>query len=887
VAGGSWSLTRTPQALGRLVTKTSAEGRTSTYRIENLSTGDERRTNTFEDGTTTLELMGTNGVTTTTERDGTVVTATQGPDPRFGMLAPLDKSVSISLPSGLASSATTTRSVSLADPQNLLSLTQETTTVTLNGRSFSTVYTAADRQYTDTTPENRTSTRSVDPQGRPTLIQSPGVAALNYQYDARGRLTTVTQGTGADARALALTYGTDGYVQTVTDAANQQVLYQRDGAGRVTQATLPGNRLLRFGHDANGNLTSLTPPGRPAHAFTYTPIDLESDYAPPPAGLSRANTGYQYNLDQQLTSVVRPDGIVVGLSYQPNGRLASITPSANGEAITYGYHATTGQLTSVATPAVTLGYTFDGFLPRTETYGGALSGTVSLSYDSNFRVTGLSVNGTNVTLAYDRDDLLTQVGALTLTRSPSTGFITGTTLGNVATTQSYSTFGELVSFTATASGSPQLSYTLAYDKLGRITTRSETLDGTTTTWEYGYDLAGRLAIVQQDGVVVREYGYDANGNRTHLNSLLMGSYDDQDRMLTYGTAAYTYGANGELQQKTDGAQVTQYRYDVFGNLKQVTLPDGTQIDYLTDGRNRRVGKKVNGTVTQKFLYQDSLKIVAELDANNAVVSRFHYGTKVNVPEYMTRDGATYRLITDHLGSLRLVINTTTGAVAQRMDYDEWGNVLFDSNPGFQPFGFAGGHYDPHTKLLRFGARDYDSETGRWTSKDPLRFQGDDTNLYTYVQGNPLTSIDPYGLFGWADMPVLPQGLVDFSAGLGDAILLGLGDDLRDLLEVDGGVNPCSNVYRYGGWASAALGVGRLSYAALAKGYSIFAPSGAAASVFRHRLKTVFRGGAARNWRPPDLSKYPTDDALRAGAGRTNLPMNVYGAGVTAAGTGRW
>ncbi len=75
-------------------------------------------------------------------------------------------------------------------------------------------------------------------------------------------------------------------------------------------------------------------------------------------------------------------------------------------------------------------------------------------------------------------------------------------------------------------------------------------------------------------------------------------------------------------------------------------------------------------------------------------------------------GVTYRILTDHLGSPRLVVDTATGTVTQRLDYDEYGKVLADSNPGFQPFGFAGGIYDQQTGLIRFGARDYDAETGR-------------------------------------------------------------------------------------------------------------------------------------------------------------------------------
>jgi len=87
----------------------------------------------------------------------------------------------------------------------------------------------------------------------------------------------------------------------------------------------------------------------------------------------------------------------------------------------------------------------------------------------------------------------------------------------------------------------------------------------------------------------------------------------------------------------------------------------------------------------------------------------------------------------------------TGVVAQRMDYDVWGVVTEDTNPGFQPFGFAGGIYDLDTGLVRFGARDYDPFVGRWTGKDPIGFRGGDYNLYGYVLADPINNIDPAGL----------------------------------------------------------------------------------------------------------------------------------------------
>ena len=303
------------------------------------------------------------------------------------------------------------------------------------------------------------------------------------------------------------------------------------------------------------------------------------------------------------------------------------------------------------------------------------------------------------------------------------------------------------------------------DALGRIVTRVETIEGTTTTWEYGYDAAGRLETVTKDGALASQYAYDANGNRLVKQTPTVyetGTYDAQDRMLTYAGASYTYTANGETLTKTDATGTTSYQYDVFGNLLGVDLPNGTQIRYKVDGRNRRIERSVNGVVTQRWLWQGQLSPIAELNASNAVVSRFVYATRVNVPDSMIRGGVTYRVLTDHLGSPRLIVNTSTGAIAQRMDFDEWGIVTTDTNPGWQPFGFAGGMTDTSTRRVRFGMRDYDAALGRWTVGDPARFRSMGTNAYLYSFADPLNFNDPQGLSPCSDFASSLADLMDLA-----------------------------------------------------------------------------------------------------------------------------
>jgi RHS repeat-associated protein len=478
----------------------------------------------------------------------------------------------------------------------------------------------------------------------------------------------------------------------------------------------------------------------------YSPEKLSMSLVETTAG----STQYTYDLDQQLTQLIQPGGVTVTFGYDGAGRPSAVThPSGS---VNISYAPLTGDLSQLVTAdSITLTYGYDGPLITGTTWSGVISGTVQRTFDNDLRISSEAINGTSsVSYGYDQDGLLTQAGALSATRSAQNGLLTGTTLGSVTDTLGYNQFAEVLTYTAAYNGATMLRHADTRDNGGRIAQRIETVSGITHTYVYTYDAAYRLADIGRDGAQLSHYSYSPNGNRTGyigVNGVITGTYDAQDRLLQYGNLAFTYKPNGELQSKIDvsTSQTTTYVYDALGNLRAVTLPDGTQISYVVDGQNRRVGKKVDGTLVQGFLYGDALEPVAELDAAGNVVSRFVYGMQVNTPSYMVKAGQTYFIVSDHLGSPRLAVNVSNGQIAQRMDYDEFGNVLTDTNPGFQPFGFAGGIYDLDTKLVRFGARDYDPFTGRWTSKDPLLFRGGSANLYAYTANDPVNSIDPSGL----------------------------------------------------------------------------------------------------------------------------------------------
>jgi RHS repeat-associated protein len=132
--------------------------------------------------------------------------------------------------------------------------------------------------------------------------------------------------------------------------------------------------------------------------------------------------------------------------------------------------------------------------------------------------------------------------------------------------------------------------------------------------------------------------------------------------------------------------------------------------------------------------------------------------------------------------------------------------MYNTNPNLNiPIGFAGGLYDKDTKLIKFGYREYDSQTRRWTSKDPINFNGG-INLYGYVVNDPINLVDPSGL-AWTDyIPDFPQWFVDGVAGFGDTVTFGLTDKFRDIYGGNEAVNKCSDAYRNGGYAGIGVGI---------------------------------------------------------------------------------
>jgi RHS repeat-associated protein len=778
----------------------------TSYDVKHDKTKVETRTNYLPGATNpSVETIAPDGSRKSWLPDGTTVATVPHADPRFGMLAPtyLTTTTVPGVPGHVPPYPALSRVTDVKRSFDSQGLFHEK--VTVNGNLFETTLLADGQTVVSTSAAGRTATAVRDAFGRVTQQDVPGFGTTTVSYTlGYGQVGTTTRTADGQTRTVTRSYyplamgaGTAGRPKSLTDPLLHTSSFDSyDLAGRLLTKTLPGNRPMSFSYDANGNLTQVAPPPitsdttsgavtlQAQHIFDHSSMNFLSGYHVQEAGsptTTLAATSYAYTPDRLLKTVTRAEGD--SLQYtNSNGRLDDVgLPDVIGlpasEHVKLTYDSATGRLDTFSfggptqPEKVTLGY--NGSLVTDVTWSGPVPGTIHRDFDNDFQVTAETVANVSVYFDRDLDGLPTCVGSAPITTTtcqdglsigyePGSVLLDGTTFPVGATTPivdsyGYNGFGEPLNYVARRG--TQVLYQVDYtrDAAGRIETKVESLMGanpaviTSHDYAYTYDAASRLTDVVVDGSTTNHYDYDANGNRLRRTvngqSAEVGTYSVEDQQGSYGGRSFQYTLSGRLKSATDATGTTQYTYDALGNLRRVVLPGtpGTQIDYIVDGRGRRVGRVVNGALVQAWLYADGLRIVAEIDyAGGVAVStkRFAYGSRANVPDLMIQDGVRYRILSDQLGSPRVVVKQD-GTIVARMDYDEFGRSSLGNSTDTLPFGFAGGMHDADTGIIRFGARDYDPNTGRWTAKDSTRFGGG-MDFYAYATNDPVNYVDVNG-----------------------------------------------------------------------------------------------------------------------------------------------
>jgi RHS repeat-associated protein len=623
-----------------------------------------------------------------------------------------------------------------------------TRTVIVNGKTTSVANDTILGEKTLTTPEGRLLTQVYSPTTLLTeRIKVPELNDIVYEYYDNGRLKTITDGT--ETRQTTLTYYPNGFLESVTGTLVPNVSYSYDPIGRVTDIHYPESHSVGFTYDDNGNMSVLKTPSLIDHGFGYNFVNRVDSYQTPISG----SYSFDYNRERRLTQINFPSGQQIINIYNKNQLDQIQTPEGN---IDFTY-ACGNQVETISKGQETITYGYDASLVTSITLSGTINQALAYAYNNDFNLDGWTYAGDTEILTYDNDQLLTGVGNYVIARNINTGLPENVSGGNLDQDRIFNGYGELKSVTDSVNSQQTNSWVLTRYDSGLIETKTETVDGLTTNYVYTYDSQGRLETVKQDGILVEEYDYDLNGNINYQYSLPRGLEGRvpiySDHLITVGSVTYDYDLDGFLTTKTNNSNsscgepdpwVTSYDYSSRGELLNVILPDGRNIDYIVDPSGRRIAKEIDGITVEKYLWNDLTRLLAVYDGSDNLIMRFEYADG-RMPVAMTTGGDTYYLGYDQVGTLR-VVSDASGNVIKQIDYDSFGNVVNDTNPSFSvPFGFAGGLYDTDTGLIRFGYRDYNPDLGRWTAKDPILFAGGDTNLYGYVINNPVNFVDPEGL----------------------------------------------------------------------------------------------------------------------------------------------
>jgi RHS repeat-associated protein len=252
------------------------------------------------------------------------------------------------------------------------------------------------------------------------------------------------------------------------------------------------------------------------------------------------------------------------------------------------------------------------------------------------------------------------------------------------------------------------------------------------------DRITRAAYPNGDAV---DYAYDPNGNR--LTQKLNGStvatyvYDDADQLLSDGSIAYAYDANGNLT----AAGADTFQWDWADRLSSATV-GGQTTTYAHAADGVRAGKTAGGTTTGYLWDRQADLPVLVGDGGQ---SYLHAGGVLAGID--GAGGAAYPLA-DGLGSVRLRTDGA-GAVVGTAGYDVFGAPRGGTGAG-GTFGFAGEQRDPETGQVHLRARPYAPGLGRFLARDPVMPNAPGTqgwNPYAYAANNPTTLVDPSGRCG--------------------------------------------------------------------------------------------------------------------------------------------
>ncbi len=656
------------------------------------------------------------------------------------------------------------------------------------GKTVSKTYNVGGQVLSETDALGRTTSFTYDRNGK--VATTTNALGQTYSYVYAGSSTTIIDPLGRKTTST----NNDYYLPTSTTYHNGaktsvEYLYTnnlQEAKDYPTKVIGLDGKVRTYGYDAQGNLTSTSDLAGNLYTYGYGSNGV-SDITSP----TGAKINYEYDAQGNLTKLAYGSQVTKEYTYDSDGNVLSVT-SASGEKITNGYDSegniisqtvTDGAGTTTATTTST--YDASGNV-ATLTNG---TGTTGYLYDSDGYVSQItSANGSIISYERDGEGRITQqtekanVNAVGLTTKYSYDIygklLTVTDSRNRTTSMTYDVVNRLA--TKTLPNGVKTSY--GYDDLDRITSIVYTkADGTVLASEtytrnaggepskvvredgsytlYEYDAAVRLSketSYSAAGVAVKSivYSYDLDGKRTRKVDNLGSqdyAYNANGQLATAGVNGYSYDADGRLIQVTKSGNTVDLAHDAYDHLTIVTS-NGVTTSYRYDANGNRIGE-VSTNGTKNYLVAPNLgnglaSTDLVTDGSGNVVSDYVYGGS-SIIARLDANGEPLYYLTDSMGSVIGLVDGD-GNIQSRIVYDGFGNVESgdDGSSLGGDFRFQGQWLESESGLYYMRARDYDSETGLFLSRDAVDVQEQGVeafNPYQFAFNNPLVFSDPTGM----------------------------------------------------------------------------------------------------------------------------------------------
>jgi RHS repeat-associated protein len=652
---------------------------------------------------------------------------------------------------------------------------------------YRTTYTHGGDRVTTTPPKGGVKTTVVkDARDRATTqVQYPTggeAVTTSYGYNAAGLLNRVTDDKGNN---WSYTYDQLGRKLTAKDPDTGSSSYTYDVLDRQTSVTINGaktstvyDELGRVASTWQGEATTGTrlsvskydsvykgelygvytyKDGAVYSSVTYPTLDVDNDYQPLSAKYYLSKTAEpQLGGTYEFTTQYNDDGTVQGQGLPAVADLP-------GEAVTNVYdelQRPVGMNTSL----------------------GGLRYVTDASYSPTSNLETLELHTGESTAKKTWINNHYEAGTDRLTNSSVR--VEGASAVASDANYTYDSVGDILSIADTPSGGTSDVQCFAYDGLGRVTSAwtssvasndaagtgstdascasgatASTVGGVSPYWtDYAYDTLGnRTSEVRQglNGTATssRTYKYgetgsgpggSASGPHT-VSSVTQATAATSTTPQVTSRDTYTYDASGNTATRVLDGDTQSLTWDKQGELTQVTNADSSVTAYKYDASGSRI---IRDTPTEKTFYLPGTEL--HYDKSTAKVTATRYYTFAGTAVAMREADGVHFIVSDHQGTAELAVDAKTGTTTRRR-MDPFGTARDESSSSPSGWvndkGFVGGTIQDSTGLTTLGAREYDADTGRFISADPVVNYTDpqQINGYAYANNNPVTMSDPSGL----------------------------------------------------------------------------------------------------------------------------------------------